>query len=91
MVKPHEIPLALWAETGVAGIIAQIVLIWGLVAVYWRRRPKGWSVTEAFALAGILSLGVQSLFQYYLYFDYLWLFIAFAIAANRIARQEEAG
>jgi O-antigen ligase len=90
VLKPHEIPLSLWSETGVAGIIAQVILVWGLIAVFWRKRPKGWTAAESFALAGIVSLGVQSLFQYYLYFEYVWLFIAFAIAANRIARQEEA-
>ncbi|MDP1857986.1 MAG: O-antigen ligase family protein [Gemmatimonadaceae bacterium] len=90
VVKPHEIPLSLVSETGVAGIITQLVLIWGLTVTFWRRRPNGWTTAESFALAGIVSLGVQSLFQYYLYFEYVWLFIAFAVAANRIARQEEA-
>lgn len=90
VLKPHEIPLSLFSETGVAGIIAQLILVWALVKTFWRRRPGGWTAAESFALAGIVSLGVQSLFQYYLYFEYVWLFIAFAVAANRIAQTEEA-
>jgi len=90
VIRPHEIPLAFAAETGVAGVIAQIVLIWGVVKTFWRARPNGWTAFEALALAGIVSLTIQSLFQYYLYFEYLWLFIAFGVAANRMARHEEA-
>jgi hypothetical protein len=33
---------------------------------------------------------IQSLFQYYLYFEYLWLLVAFAVAANRVAAEEES-
>ncbi len=90
VIRPHEIPLAFAAETGVAGVIAQFVLIWGVIKTFWRKRPNGWTTFEALALAGIVSLSIQSLFQYYLYFEYLWLFIAFGVAANRMARHEEA-
>lgn len=87
--KPHQLPLAMWAEMGIAGLIAELVLVAMLVATFWRRRPRGWTGYEALAAAGIVSLLVQSLFQYYLYFEYLWLFIAFAVAATRMARREE--
>lgn len=89
VIRPHQLPLALWAEMGMAGIIAEIVLVWALVKTFWRRRKRSWTVAESFAAAGLTSLLVQSLFQYYLYFDYLWLFIAFAVAANRLAARDE--
>lgn len=90
VLKPHEIPLSMFSEMGIAGILAQLVLLWALARCFWHSRPRGWSAMESFALAGLVSLGVQSLFQYYLYFEYLWLFIAFAVAANRIAVTKEA-
>lgn len=91
IVRPHTLPLALWAETGVAGLLAELVLTGGLVFVHWRRRPNGWGAVEAAALAGLLALLVQSLFQYYLYFEYVWLFLALSVAASRIVRAEEVG
>ncbi|MDP2182855.1 MAG: O-antigen ligase family protein [Actinomycetota bacterium] len=89
VIRPHQLPLALWAEMGMAGIIAEVVLVWTLVRTFVRRRLASWTVAESFAAAGLVSLLVQSLFQYYLYFDYLWLFVAFAIAANRLAARDE--
>lgn len=89
VIRPHQLPLALWAEMGMAGIIAEIVLVWALAKTFVRRRVRAWTVAESFAAAGLVSLLVQSLFQYYLYFDYLWLFMAFAVAANRLAAQDE--
>jgi O-antigen ligase len=89
VIRPHEIPLAVAAETGIAGVIAQMVLIWSVVVTFVHERLDGWSVYESLALAAIVSLTIQSLFQYYLYFEYLWLFVAFGVAANRMARRKE--
>lgn len=90
ILKPHQLPLAMVAEMGVAGLIAEIVLVGSIVAVMWRHRPKGWSAYEAFAAAGLVALLAQALFQYYLYFEYLWLLVAFAVAAPRLAAEEES-
>jgi len=90
ILKPHQLPLAMVAEMGVAGLIAEIVLVGSIIAVLWRRRPKGWSAYEAFAVAGLVAILVQALFQYYLYFEYLWLLVAFAVAAPRLAAEEES-
>ncbi|MDH4139978.1 MAG: O-antigen ligase family protein [Coriobacteriia bacterium] len=89
VIRPHQLPLALWAEMGIGGLLAEITLIVTLAAVFWRRRPHGWHVIEAVAAAGLVSLLVQSWLQYYLYFEYLWLFIAFAVAGTRFGRLEE--
>lgn len=90
ITKPHEVPIALVAETGVAGVIAQIVFLGALFVTFRRKRKGDWTAAEAFALAGLVGIMIQSLFQYYLYFEYLWLLIAFAVAANRVAAEEES-
>jgi O-antigen ligase len=89
ILKPHQLPLALWAEMGIAGLLAELALVGGVIAVFWRRRPQGWGPLESVALAGLLTLSTQTFFQYYLYFEYPWLFLALSVAATRIARREE--
>ncbi len=90
ITRPHQLPLAIWAEMGVAGLIAEILLIAGLAAIFWRQRPRGWTAMEAFTAASLVSIVlVQSWFQYYLYFEYMWLIVAFAVVANRLARADE--
>lgn len=86
IIEPHQLPLALVAEMGVAGLLAEVVLVFALaVTFFWRRRPAGFTVYEAAVLAGLVALLTQTLFQYYLYFEYLWLFLALAVIANRVA------
>lgn len=89
ITRPHQLPLALWAEMGVAGLVAQVVLLGSILAVYVRRRSRPWTPLEGAALAGTVALLVQSFFQYYLYFNYLWLLVAFGVIANRVARADE--
>lgn len=90
ITKPHELPIALVAEMGVAGLIAELALTLAVISLFWRRRRRGWTPAEAFSLAALVSLILQALFQYYLYFEYLWFFVAFAVAANRLALEEES-
>lgn len=87
--KPHQLPLAMWAEMGIPGLVAEILLIAGVFIELRRRRHKGWNVYEAAGVAGLLALLVQSLFQYYLYFEYLWLFFALTVAAARFDASPE--
>lgn len=90
ITKPHQLPLAMWAEMGIAGLIAEIVLVATIIAAFWRKRPRGWTAVEAFSAASLVSvMMVQSWFQYYLYFEYMWLMVAFAVAGNRLARADE--
>ncbi len=90
ITKPHQLPIALVAEMGIAGLIAEVVLIVGLVATFWRRRSGGWTAMESYAAAALVSVvAVQSWFQYYLYFEYLWFMVALAVVGNRLARADE--
>ncbi len=89
ILKPHQLPLALWAEMGIAGLLAQVALIAALIVLFARRGHAGWTGPEAAALAGLLTLLVQTLFQYYLYFEYVWLFLALAVLATRLGRTEK--
>ncbi len=89
VTKPHQLPLAMWAEMGIAGLAAEVTLVLMLVLTYWRRRPQGWTPWEAAALAGTITLLPQIMFQYYLYFEYLWLMLALGVVATRLARASE--
>lgn len=90
ILRPHEIPLAMPAEMGVAGLIAEAGLLAGLVWAFERARRRGWRAGDALVLAGIVTLLVQSWFQYYLYFEYLWFFAALAAALPAPAEPEGA-
>lgn len=85
IVKPHQLVVALVSETGIAGLIAEIVFAGAVVAIYWRRRPHGWGPLEAAIMAGLVTLIVGSAFEYYLFFEYLWLFLGLSVAVARIS------
>ena len=87
--KPHQLPLALPAEMGILGLLAELLIVGGVVVEVVRHRHRGWNPWEGAGLAGLVALLVQSLFQYYLYFEYLWLFLALTVAATRLARSAE--
>ncbi|TLM94641.1 MAG: hypothetical protein FDZ75_05485 [Actinobacteria bacterium] len=89
IVELHQLPLALPVEMGLAGMLAEAVLVFSFIALYWRRRPEGWTVWEAATLAALLTVLVQTMFQYYLYFEYLWLVVALAVVARRLATATE--
>jgi O-antigen ligase len=89
ITRPHQIPLSLPAETGVVGLLAELVIVLGVFGMVVRRRRRSWSPWESAAVVGLLTLLVQTLFQYYLYFEYLWLFLALTVAADRLARTTE--
>ncbi len=89
--KPHQLPIAFWAEMGVFGLAAEILLVGALVALFWPRRGRPWTVFEAASLAGLLTLLSETFFQYYLYFEYLWLFVALCVVSSRLARMSLKG
>ncbi len=86
IVKPHQLPVALVAETGVAGLLAEVLFAGVLVGLYGRRRPDGWGALGAAVLAGTVTLLVGTLFEYYLFFEYLWLFLGLSVVVTRLAR-----
>jgi len=92
VLKPHQLPVAMWAEMGIAGLIAEV----GLTLSFARLALRGWkaglSVESRFALVGLIALVVQTFFQYFLFFEYLWLLLAMAVVALRrdIERKEDA-
>lgn len=81
VAHPHEVPLALVAETGIAGLVAEVALVAGAVVTFLRRRRLGWDGYDAALLAAFLGLVVGSFFQFYLYFQ-VWWFVAGLIAAG---------
>ncbi|MDO8963159.1 MAG: O-antigen ligase family protein [Coriobacteriia bacterium] len=87
--KPHQVPLAFVAETGVAGLAVEVLLVVLLVRALARRRGRPWSAWEAAGAAGTTAILLGSLFEYYLYFEYLWIFAALWVVATRIASNEE--
>jgi O-antigen ligase len=89
IVKPHQVPLAFVAETGIAGLLAEVVLFGAIVALYWHRRPDGWDALESAVLVGTVALLVGTLFEYYLYFEYVWLYLALSVVATRLVRNKK--
>ena len=89
IIEPHQLPLAMWAEMGIAGLLAEIALIVSAASLFIRKRPDGWTVFEVAALGGLLALLAQTFFQYYLYFEYVWLFVALSVVSTRLARVSE--
>jgi O-antigen ligase len=86
IVKPHQLVVALVSEMGIAGLLAEITFAGAVIALYWRKRPKGWGALEAAVLAGLVTLIVGSAFEYYLFFEYLWLFLGLSVVVSRVSR-----
>ncbi len=88
ILHPHQLPLAIWVETGLLGLLAELVLLAGIV-IAWRRIAKqGYPALGVAVLVAVAALVVQSFFQYYLFFEYLWLFLALLAAVS--SRKGEA-
>ncbi len=91
ITRPHQLPLAMWAEMGLAGLAAEIALLGGLAVAFARRRRTGMTAADMALAAALTALLVETLFQYYLYFEVLWLFVALAAAAPRRTAQDGPG
>ena len=104
VIRPHQLPLAMWAEMGIAGLVAEVALTLAVLRMVWTSiRTQGPSVTphgivdllaeagdrltlgQKAGLAIIVSYAVGSLFQYFLYIEYLWFGVAL-LAGSTIAR-----
>jgi uncharacterized membrane protein YhaH (DUF805 family) len=75
---------------GLLGLLAELMIVAG-IAIAWRRlHVRGYPGVSAAVLVGAVALVVESFFQYYLYFEYLWLFLAL-LAAVSVHRKEVSG
>jgi len=89
IAKPHQVPMGVISETGIAGLLALIVLVIALAWTYLAPGKRRLWMGESAALAGLACMSVQSLLQYYLYFEYLWLFVGLSVVAVRLGRTQE--
>jgi glycosyltransferase involved in cell wall biosynthesis len=89
IVKPHEVPVSLVAQTGLPGLFAEIAILLGIAVELRRRRGTVRSVYGSAALAGIASLGAGMLFENLLYVEYVWVFVALAVVAGRVLPRAE--
>jgi O-antigen ligase len=83
----HQLPLHVAAEFGIPGLV---VLVAGLL-FWWRGARRPTDPVSAWACAVALVAGVQSLFEYPLWFAYLLGPVAFALGAAEGPRLEFAG
>ncbi len=90
ILHPHQLFLALWVEMGLLGLLAELVIAVGILIAWRRIHLRGYPGISAAVLTATVALVVESFFQYYLYFEYLWLFLAL-LAAVSIHREEVSG
>ena len=88
VAHPHQVPLALVAETGVAGLVAQIALLLATAVAIRRVWRAGLSPANAAVISGIAALLVGVFLQFFLYFEPLWLMTGLLAAAAWAPREE---
>lgn len=71
---PHQVPLTLIAETGVAGLIAQVTLLAAVLNAHRRRARARRTDVDVALLAGLFVMIVTAVFQFVLYFEPAWLY-----------------
>ena len=86
ITHPHQVPIALIAETGVGGVAALLALL-AAGGVAARSALRGRAAYGGAAVAGVLALGVGSFFQYFLYFEVGWLFVGLLAACARMGQE----
>ncbi len=89
IIRPHMLLGGLVVETGTAGALALLLLAGGVVWTLVRRGRRPLWAGEAAAVAGLACMSIQSMFQYYLYFEYLWVFFGLLVAAIRVGSLQE--
>lgn len=90
VTHPHQVPLALVAETGIAGLLAQIALLLTTLAAIRRVWRSGLSPVKAAIISGMAALLVGLFLQFFLYFEPLWLMTGLLAAAALDARAESS-
>lgn len=71
---PHQVPLALIAETGMPGLVVQVLLLAAVLNAHRRRARAGTTDVDVALIAGLFAMIVTALLQYVLYFEPAWLF-----------------
>lgn len=71
---PHQVPLALIAETGFPGLVVQVLLLAAVLNAHRRRARAGTTDVDVALIAGLFAMIVTALLQYVLYFEPAWLF-----------------
>ncbi|HZL06164.1 MAG TPA: O-antigen ligase family protein, partial [Coriobacteriia bacterium] len=82
ILHPHQLPLAIWVEMGLLGLLAGLAVVAGIVIAWRKAASRGYPAASAAAIGAVVALVVQSLFQYYLFFEYLWLFLGLLAASS---------
>jgi O-antigen ligase len=72
---PHNVPLALIAETGIAGLIVQIIAITAVLSAVRRRWRAGPSDVDVWIVACLVALFASAVLQFVLYFEPMWLVV----------------
>jgi len=85
VTHPHQVPLALIAETGIAGLVTQVVLLWAVAASTRRLLKSALRMTDRAILAAVAAMLVGLVLQFFLYFELLWLVVALLAAAEKDA------
>lgn len=91
IAHPHQVPVALLAETGVMGLVAEVALAVAAVVAFLRRKRMGWHGYDAALLAAFVGLVIGSFFQFYLYFPVAWLVVGLIAAGTGPLRSFSAG
>lgn len=89
ILHPHQVPLAMWVEMGLPGLLALLAVVWGIAAAWRSIARAGYQPLGTAALSAVIALVVQALFQYYLYFEYLWIFLGLLSAFSVIPQGDD--
>ncbi len=90
ILHPHQLFLSLWVEMGLLGLLAELVIVAGIGVAWLKIHRRGYPGLSVAVLVAAVALVVESFFQYYLFFEYLWLFLAL-LAAVSVHREEVSG
>lgn len=72
---PHQLPLAFIVETGIAGLLAEIVLA---LLLAWRSlaRLRRKTLYDVGLVAALVAIALGTFLQYFLYYEVMWLLAA---------------
>jgi len=87
---PHQVPLALIAETGIPGLAVQVLLLAAVLNAHRRRARAGTTDVDVALIAGLFAMIVTALLQYVLYFEPAWLFAGLLGSGVVLVKREAA-
>ncbi|MBA4370462.1 MAG: hypothetical protein C0418_02655 [Coriobacteriaceae bacterium] len=80
VTRPHQLPLAMWAEMGLPGLLAEVAIVIAAAWAFGLRKRQGWRVEDSAVLAVLAVLATGTLFQYFMYFEPFWFALALVAA-----------